>query len=823
MKRFIPKFPLLILTFLFAVSAVAQVDTAFWFAVPHITHSHAGRPIKLCVSSLSSPATVTVSQPARNATVTTFTVPANSSYTYQLVGTSVSDLTNYECNPNETTNYGIYIRSTAAVNAYISVQNNNSEIYALKGKNAYGTQFLVPMQAQFPNASSYSDAYNSVEIIGTQNNTSVTITPSINLLGGAHNANVPYTVTLNRGQVYSFASSSQAGSGHLDRTTITSDKPIVVDVSDDSATPNGNNQDLVADQLVPEELAGTEYIVVPSPAAANNMVSGSLSDYLFVYPLQDGTDVTIYSSTSATGSPLNQTSYTALNRGTRTSYHFTNNNPVFVYATKPVLVFQVTGAGNEVGGTLLPHIYCTGSTMASYKPEPSVNGSGHTKHIFLTLICNSAYTNGFQINGSSTYLTASDWQNVPGHTFKYCRKEITALNTATSIRITNSLGKFHLGVIDYHQTSGGYDDCSISYFSDYSTSSSLKWMASSMPTEYCQGDTITFQFDTVNVGNLRVEGPDSILVNQPPYCQYNAMPSQSGWYTVYGNDSRGCLVETLSDSIFLTVHPSQSTELRDTICPNVEYARFGFHFTADQTATPGIVTDSLRYETAAHGCDSIVKMLLMVREPHSSEFTVNACNEYMWNGRRYISSGDFEQTFTDVHTCDSTVTMHLTIVEPEVQVSLANDQFCENGSTMVMAVGNLPEYEWNTGETTQNIVAEAPGTYTVTVTDGDCEASASVTIPQCGFNLYLPNAITPSKKDGLNDFFCLPEYVQKFIDEFEIRIYNRWGEQVFVSQDKSFQWGGERTDRATNVYKYIIRMTNYDGRPFLYEGEIVVL
>ena len=806
-----------------ALSAMAQVDTAFWFAVPHITHSHNGLPIKLCISTFDQAATITVTQPARNTTITTFTVPANSSQSYQLVGSSVSGLTNFECNPNETTNYGLYIRSTAEVNAYISVQNNNSEIYALKGQNAYGTDFLIPMQAQFQNHYGYSDAYNSVEIIATQDNTSVTITPSQNLQGSSHTANVPFTILLNRGQVYSFASSSQAGTGHLDRTTVTSDKPIVVDVSDDSATPNGSNQDLVADQLVSSELAGTEYIVVPSPAAANNTVSGSLSDYLFVYPLENNTDITIYSSTSESGFPLNQTPFTAQNRGQRVSYHFTNNYPVFVSATKPVLVFQVTGAGNELGGTLLPHIYCTGSTRASYKPEPHVSGSAHVKHIYLTLVCNQAYTNGFQINGSSSYLSASDWKTVPGHTFKYCRKEITSFNTATAIRITNSLGKFHLGVIDYHQQGSGYDDCSISYFSDYSTASELAWQHNAMLAEYCQGDTIPFLFDTTNINNLRVEGPGGLIVDDFPYYQANIQPENSGWYTVYGNDSRGCLVETLSDSILLTVHPSQSTLLRDTICPNEEYAHYGFHFTPDQTATPGTVSDSLIYQTEEFGCDSTVTMELTIREPQTTDFTIDACNEYVWNGRRYVNSGDFEQTFQDVHDCDSTVTMHLTIVEPEVQVALADDQFCETGSTLITAEGNLPEYKWNTGETTSMITAEAPGTYSVTVSDGDCETSASVTIPPCGFNVYLPNAITPTNKDGLNGYFCLPEYLIKFIDNFEISIFNRWGGLVYYSRDAHFKWGGEKTNKASNVYQYIIRLSNLEGRPFMYQGEIVVL
>ena len=262
-------------------SCFAQLDTAFWYAVPHITHDHAGRPIKLCVSTLGQPATITVRKPAAgNALVGTFTVPANSSQSYQIVGGSQSDLSNitqFECNHNTTSNYGLYIHSTAKVNAYIAVQNNNSEIYALKGGNALGTQFFIPMQYQYTNATNYSDARNSVEVIATENNTSVTITPSVALYGGTHPAHVPFTITLNKGQVYSFASSSQSGANHLCGTVITSNKPIAVDVSDDSATPNGSNQDLVADQLVPEDRAELFVHLFAVPAEVCDIVRLVLS------------------------------------------------------------------------------------------------------------------------------------------------------------------------------------------------------------------------------------------------------------------------------------------------------------------------------------------------------------------------------------------------------------------------------------------------------------------------------------------------------------------------------------------------------------------
>lgn len=67
----------------------------------------------------------------------------------------------------------------------------------------------------------------------------------------------------------------------------------------------------------------------------------------------------------------------------------------------------------------------------------------------------------------------------------------------------------------------------------------------------------------------------------------------------------------------------------------------------------------------------------------------------------------------------------------------------------------------------------------------------SIVIGVQEIKLYLPNVITPSKSDGLNDFLSLPQRCRNQIADFEIMIFNRWGEKVFYSTDKNFCWYGE--------------------------------
>ena len=841
----------------FSMSLFAQVDTAFWFAVPHLTTEHQHVPITLVVTAFGESATVTVTKPASaTPAVATFTVPANSSGTQVLVP-DAAGLSGFECAHNTTSNNGLFIQSTAKITAYIAVQQNNSEIYALKGKNGMGTQFFVTSQFQYDNGNgtssgAYSQAKNAIEIISTEDNNSVTIVPSVAC--GSHPAGVAFTVTLQKGQVYCLAATSQQGANHICGTTITSTKPVVVDVSDDSVTPhstnpnvttdNGNGSaDLVADQLVPESMAGSQYVVVPSPSAVNNVApAGSGSgdyylDYAFVFALQDNTTVSVYSTASAT-----PTTYT-MNRGDKQKIHFSSTNPIFIYATTepdpvtgavneaPIFVFQITGAGKEFGGTNLPQFNCTGSYDIGYTPILPAN-AGHSKRLFISLICKTEFISGFQLIGNNTNINSSDWQDVPGTfgEYKYCRKKILDIASPTQVqmtpfRVTNTLGKFHMGVFDIN---GSYDDCSIGYFSNYAPEEYVHWDTTVTLHDYCEGDTIRFAFDSVDIYINSILLPSDSTVNYgtgPDEITEipNVTPDQSGLYKVYA--AGNCANDIHIDSIYITVHPTVYTTLYDTICPGTEY--FGpnnFYFSEQATTEPGTLRDSIRLQTVEFGCDSIVRLELTVRDSVFGEFSHVACNQYTWNGQTYTQTGDYTQTLTgaSVHGCDSVVTLHLDIEEPAVHIVTSEDDFCEFGELVLTAETDYEEYIWNTGETTPFISVTQPGIYSVTVTQGECQAYDNYTVPTCEFHIFMPNSITPSRSDGLNDYLYLPQYVHRFITEFEIEIYDRWGELIYWNNDKNFKWYGEKA-HVSDVYIWIIRVKNLEGKAFVYRGTVTVL
>ena len=150
MKHFIKGLAIFVVLLCGSVSVFSQVDTAFWFAVPKLTSEHQHTPITLVISTLNDSAVVTVTKAYTGEQVgNTLNVAANSSSTLMLVSNS-SALSGFESTHNAISNNGLYIHSTAKVNAYVAVQQNNSEIYALKGGSGLGTNFFVTMQYQFP-------------------------------------------------------------------------------------------------------------------------------------------------------------------------------------------------------------------------------------------------------------------------------------------------------------------------------------------------------------------------------------------------------------------------------------------------------------------------------------------------------------------------------------------------------------------------------------------------------------------------------------------------------------------------------------------------
>ena len=74
----------------------------------------------------------------------------------------------------------------------------------------------------------------------------------------------------------------------------------------------------------------------------------------------------------------------------------------------------------------------------------------------------------------------------------------------------------------------------------------------------------------------------------------------------------------------------------------------------------------------------------------------------------------------------------------------------------------------------------------------------------------MPNVITPNN-DGVNHAFCIAE-AAGFADCFQLQIFNRWGSEVFKTQNPQDCWQAENA--PAGVYFYVLKIgeQQYNGQ-----------
>ena len=119
--------------------------------------------------------------------------------------------------------------------------------------------------------------------------------------------------------------------------------------------------------------------------------------------------------------------------------------------------------------------------------------------------------------------------------------------------------------------------------------------------------------------------------------------------------------------------------------------------------------------------------------------------------------------------------------------------------------GNL-SYLWEDGSTTADFTATTPGTYLVQISNG-CEMleeSIEVRLEEEGRSdyMYIPNAFSPNN-DGINDEFLAYLGDNVNTNEFLLYIFDRWGNQVYLSEDAQEGWSGKFRGKMMNQGVYI--------------------
>ena len=289
--------------------------------------------------------------------------------------------------------------------------------------------------------------------------------------------------------------------------------------------------------------------------------------------------------------------------------------------------------------------------------------------------------------------------------------------------------------------------------------------------------------------------------------------TQSGTYTFAHTDVNGC---TQVDTLHLTVYHPLHTASTVSECESYTWNGQTYIESGDYTFT----------HPDEHGCTQVDTLHLTVHFPTHTAVSQFACDDFVWNNKIYSASGTYFYSHSDENGCEQVDTLHLTFVDPTTTITPLTNHFCSEGRIILEVQTNLEDYVWSTGETSQTITVFEDGTYTVTASQGDCEAEATFTIEPCEQEILLPNAINPDG-NGQNDFFSIHEANLDQINDFHfsVYIYNRWGTLVFSSTSKYFQWNGEVNGKIyhDNVYNYIIEYHTRSGSPRKITGSLIVL
>ena len=190
-------------------------------------------------------------------------------------------------------------------------------------------------------------------------------------------------------------------------------------------------------------------------------------------------------------------------------------------------------------------------------------------------------------------------------------------------------------------------------------------------------------------------------------------------------------------------------------------------------------------------------------------------------------------THLDVYKRQDKDTVYVTSFPlPNIKVSSDNSIVdCSEKAVVLTASGAL-SYQWTPAiycETPNAAITKVrpPATTVFTVkgiNSNGCEAEDTITVFYEGKTVVkIPNAFTPND-DNINDKIK-PIIVCDFVMT-EFSIYNRWGNNVFITNDVNQGWDGKSIDGKPcelGVYYYYIKCKNSKGEDVLLKGDITMI
>lgn len=222
----------------------------------------------------------------------------------------------------------------------------------------------------------------------------------------------------------------------------------------------------------------------------------------------------------------------------------------------------------------------------------------------------------------------------------------------------------------------------------------------------------------------------------------------------------------------------------------------------------------------------------VICDPANSVVIGDTASDFPW---LYLWSNDSRNPTIDAalgtyvlraqHRCDTIFrTYNIQLTKPANITDTAARNVCENEVLeFQVSRDSLREILWSTGDTTiSTSVSEAQILTLYTLDYAGCVQNDTLVITSnCPGKVFVPNVITPNN-DNVNDELCI-DMVD--IVSYTIHIYDRWGIQVFTTNDPQTCWNGQSNNlpSANGTYFYVVEATDKTGESLGFRGSITLL
>lgn len=392
---------------------------------------------------------------------------------------------------------------------------SQAELITCKGNAAFGRTFRAGVAPQQASTNTWRSFF--VSFIALENNTTVTVSDydnGVTFAGpGTSTVSTPtHTVVLNKGESYVISGYTDVpinDTGFVG-ALISSTKDIVVNNGNwlGSIYTGSGGQDIMADQAVPVNWIGTEYVLIEGDGLAQMEMPLVIAHY-------DNTDIYVAGAYVTT---INAGDYYLINN---TGYAGTTHQNMYVKTSKPVYMYQPLGgsaAGQTPGMNFIPPLSC-------FFPKevviPAVDSIGSIKYsgaiLVLTIDTATLKVNGVTQTLKETVVALPGWV-----TYK-----VTGFSGKVEVEST---GPSAIGLFGYSGAAGF-----AGYFSGFGAK------ATELFTEFCPGDadiTLTaeegFSYEWKNQNGELLGTTQTVVIPNPKL---------GDEYTVYMSNGPSCSLQ----------------------------------------------------------------------------------------------------------------------------------------------------------------------------------------------------------------------------------------------------------------------------------------